>query len=981
MASSSAVAAYIAATEVQDEVKRFFSKLFASTQLPPNPYPMLLDHFRRLEPSPAIMSTQEGPTTHVPTTSSSLSFASPASSGQFIARAHMAARLDVEALGRIYAALNASRLVTLYKTTTTDDAYTTTLFVVLVGRSVFAGPLPTMRAPLELQQHIVVQGEKLEKVIAIFVACLAKDVAMTTAENALTRGVVVTIPAYKSSDRATEKAWTHERVSASRSAFRSAVKAAVIAKARIYMCVYAPPTENEHCIWRITKEYILHHDATTTVHSFCDDASLVLAKGVFFDPDALRLYVARLCTACPERLQPDRILQAYASHDVFECFQELLLHVLRTPEAPPPPLLESILAVTSQPLLVTLSHIAESVRRILEVLDLTNDVQLVAPMLREIAVDGLAGAESSFLPPLQSFLTEHVLPTVVHLPDVHDGEYGSAYPRWHSSLYTLLGLVDGVVASLARDIALSERGVAALDHLKMLHTSSLPAATEKAATTSFFGIKKKKAASAPAPRTPGPPFASPIDALCVDVVAESEIALGQGRYPRAIATPVTQLQYVVDTRLDAALETALVPIMYEQALAPRRIYPTLVQRLGAKGAFFVLFQATGPELPTAMPLFRPASQLSTDNPMAVQYIDDPAPMAGTRHALALAPALVAATWAWLATAPSFLGVEDTVPSTLFSLSSRAALQADATWLWSHGHVVAFMEHIVVETVERSTAASTKAIERFSDAVLQDVLRLVARSDVLVVALAIGDNKVLGPKDLQSQRDLTRHWIEKAVRALDRIALSLLVDARVVSKAYLLHVAEASASLQAYTTQPLGLSQVFTTVAGAHQVLGSTLRRSEPSTAPSRLETWTAMYAASVETAPVMADCIRRCLCSSVVTLATAVRRLEALLAIAVYRTGDALLHLRQYSSAWLNEDVASVLRAPYLAAYVQPWASAYDGLVTALQANEMHDDVVSRLQRLRGVLLFVSLQWQSAVDGAIAEATARSASNAKCASG
>ncbi|EQC25188.1 hypothetical protein SDRG_16939 [Saprolegnia diclina VS20] len=972
MASASSVAAYIAATEVQDEVQRFFAALFASTQLPPNPYPMLLDHFRRLEPSPAIVSTKRGPTTPVTTTSSSLSFASPASSGQFIARAHVAARLNVDALGRIYAALDASRLVTLYKTTT-DDAYTTTLFVVLVGRTVFSGPLQPVPTSLELQQHVVIQGEKLEKAIAIFVACLAKDVAMTTADNALTRGLVVTIPAYKSSDRATEKVWTSEMVSASRSAFSSAVKAALIARARIYICFYELP--NERGYRRITKDYILHHDATTTVRSFCQDASIALDQGVFFHPDALRVYVARLCNVYPERPEPirrDRILLAHTKHNVLACLQELLLHVLWTPEAPAPHVLESILAVTCQPLLTQLCHIVESVRRLLEVLTLTKAVQHLAPMLHDIAasVKALATSrESSFLPPLQAYLTEHVLPTLVDLPEVRDAAYSSAYPHWHSSLYSLLGLVDGVASSLARDIMLSERGVDALqlvDTLRTLSLSSLPAAAEKAAPTSFFG-KKKKAAIRPAPSPiVVPSFGSPVDALCVDVVTETETALSQGRYPRAIATHVTQLQYVVDTRLDAALETTLVSIMYEQTLAPRSIYPTLVQRLCPKGAYFVLFQAKGPELPAAMPLFRIAPQLATDDPMTVQFIDDPAPMAGTGVALALAPALVAATWAWLTTAPTFLGIEYT---------STAALQADATWLWSHGCVVSFIEHIVIESVQ-SNNASTKAIELFSDAVLQDVLRLVARSDVLVVALAIGDSKILGPKAVQSQRDLTRHWVEKAVRALHPIELSLLVDARVVRKSYLLHVAKAATPLQAYTTQPLALSQVFTTLADAQRVLNSTPRESEPLRAPSRLEAWTAMYTASAK-APTVADCIRRCLCSSVATFVAAERRLEALVALAIYRTSDALLHLRRLASAWLGDDLGVALSAPYLATYVQPWAAAYEDLVSALQANEMSDDVVSRLQTLRGVLLFVSLQWQSAVDGAITEATARSASKIK----
>ncbi|RQM23726.1 hypothetical protein B5M09_006970 [Aphanomyces astaci] len=113
-----------------------------------------------------------------------------------------------------------------------DDSYKATVMTSLVGPAVLHGKgyLADVHS-VQLEQHVLVEGEKLERAITVFAQLIAKDAYDNqTSATIMNQGVWVTIPSFKKSDRHTEKLWTLDAIQSCRVAFISAVKTAVAAR-------------------------------------------------------------------------------------------------------------------------------------------------------------------------------------------------------------------------------------------------------------------------------------------------------------------------------------------------------------------------------------------------------------------------------------------------------------------------------------------------------------------------------------------------------------------------------------------------------------------------------------------------------------------------------------------------------------------------------------------------------------------------------
>ncbi|OQR87672.1 hypothetical protein ACHHYP_08183 [Achlya hypogyna] len=956
-------AEYLAATQLESHVQRFLTTLFSKPELPINPYPQLLEYFQRLEPVRPAISAALGPTTPLQSSTPVPLIASPQSSDQFYAAKHIAARLDVPALARIMEALAATRLFSVFEQTSPDVGYTVASLLVLVGRNVFFGTLHPVLEPVQLEQHTFVQGDKLEKAIAIFTAGLVKDVAtFDRSPVCFFAGLVTTLPSYRQSEPPTEKRWSLEMVQSSKGVFTSAVKAAVVAKAKIFLhCFIAVHEDAGRTYWEVSKEYVLHHASPTATHSFAVDPTAAMDKGVFLHRDGAREFAERLHPVVNGVVDRERLLKAYAAHDFVATIHGLQLATLLSPDAAPT--LPALLAITANPLITALRSAilrAQTLRRVVAIVAERPDLlaaerpTLVANacgIARDVEAVQYRFASSHWAS-LQPFVEQRLLPSLQAIPPAMNPA------RWATAAALLCELLDCVVARVTTDLTFAD---ASQDVVVRLNAMTQPPPTTTA--KSFFG--KKKEAEPPVSqevvRAPVPPAAA-----VIDLAAEAGRAWAVGKYPRLINTPTTQLQYVVDTRLDSALDAALVAIVYERTVPPEQVASALVQRLRPMAARHVVFQEQGPEVGALRP-----PQLATD-PAAVRAWDGPGRWWGTGAALAMAAPVLECIAPSIEAASRVLGVQYASPSTLYSVHTCSAVHIEGALLAS-SRLLSFVEHVVIETVQRNTAS--RCTELFSDAVLQDLLKLMALPGVDVVGFD-GGRASLSGADVKAQRERCRHLVEKAVMTNDAVCVTLVVHQSRVVKHYVLHVVEASAPRQTLSAMPLAWTNVFGTEADAAQVVAGTsalasyvdsLRQTAARRAPDLLEVFDATYRLCTLDADVHArhaQLVARVVASSVTVLAQAEALIETLGNLCGQCPSDdaepARRHLdriQELCASWIAPLEATFGAEHFLWGYPR-WA-ALQAELTAAISRRRQNDVVQALEALRGLVLFVRLGWQT----------------------
>jgi hypothetical protein len=152
--------------------------------------------------------------------------------------------------------------------------------------------------PLAVEQHYIIKGEKLEKVVTVFAKQLIKDMYELVHHHdgsapVWTAGLSITIPSYKKSiDRDIEKCWTLEAIQNARNAFFSAVKTAVVAKCTCSLTGYFRKTEpgfrgirdaSYTAFYKMRKIYVLHHvpENGQPPRSFCQRPTRATEEGSF----------------------------------------------------------------------------------------------------------------------------------------------------------------------------------------------------------------------------------------------------------------------------------------------------------------------------------------------------------------------------------------------------------------------------------------------------------------------------------------------------------------------------------------------------------------------------------------------------------------------------------------------------------------------------------------------------------------------------
>ncbi|RHY56330.1 hypothetical protein DYB38_004629 [Aphanomyces astaci] len=152
------------------------------------------------------------------------------------------------------------RLGCTWYTQQRDDSYKATVMTSLVGPAVLHGKgyLADVHS-VQLEQHVLVEGEKLERAITVFAQLIAKDAYDNqTSATIMNQGVWVTIPSFKKSDRHTEKLWTLDAIQSCRVAFISAVKTAVAARVPCYVVEFRHSSTNSMLQLHVSNPAIAH---------------------------------------------------------------------------------------------------------------------------------------------------------------------------------------------------------------------------------------------------------------------------------------------------------------------------------------------------------------------------------------------------------------------------------------------------------------------------------------------------------------------------------------------------------------------------------------------------------------------------------------------------------------------------------------------------------------------------------------------------
>ncbi|KAF0725739.1 hypothetical protein AaE_009680 [Aphanomyces astaci] len=313
---SAIVDTYLESTQLQGGLEAYWSSLMSSTCLSPNPYPQLLRHFRSLEgqSEPQEFRPSAVQSINVPPISLNVGSVAGGVFGHarllsvtfFLAPRH---RIDGPSLMHL-----SKRLGCTWYKQQRDDSYKATVMTSLVGPAVLHGKgyLADVYS-VQLEQHVLVEGEKLERAITVFAQLVAKDAYDNqTSATIMNQGVWVTIPSFKKSDRHTEKLWTLDAIQSCRVAFISAVKTAVAARVPCYVVEFRHsstnsvherrPSSPRHddgqtgsgvSYVRVHRTFVMHFKPPNEpTRSFSVNQLRPLLEGVFFTEVAMTTYIS-----------------------------------------------------------------------------------------------------------------------------------------------------------------------------------------------------------------------------------------------------------------------------------------------------------------------------------------------------------------------------------------------------------------------------------------------------------------------------------------------------------------------------------------------------------------------------------------------------------------------------------------------------------------------------------------------------------------
>ncbi|OQR86481.1 hypothetical protein THRCLA_10545 [Thraustotheca clavata] len=673
MVVNETVRQYLSQSGIDNELQKFLSTLFANREVPGNPYPKMLDHFRQLEQIEVIIPPQCNATSILNIDGNDVKIASTIN-GNVFAQKHIAERIDQSAICSILNSLEATRTCPIYKQSKIDEL-TTTIFITAVGLNVFTGQIvKTTIDKLNLEQ-----GDKLEKIISVFTSILIKDL-YEQSSVVYSSKIQVTTPSYRQNEPPSVTIWTLEMIQSSKNAFISNIKAGVIAKSSICL-QFIMEISLESCpkFCNVDKHYNLHHITNSSVRSFCENPWISIDQGIFFHREAIQFYVKCIKPTLEFRnkLFLTRIVQAYESHDFINCFDLALHYSLIEPKSTFP--LSEIMTLTSNSNLVCFRNVSSLFNTIQKMIQLQSiEYTKVYPQLQQITQVLVSQIEclclqlnTSYMAQLRSFM-QFYLKDIAIVPEPNFTTNARMKENTNFSYHlrdTLTRVLKFLVDNIARDIAyhLSNGSTSIIYQINQMRASLQP--TPRPVGKSFFSKKKPTDTSIITNQIQN--FFLPSPDYVIDILQETSDADAVGKYPRLITASVVQLQYLVDTRLDIAFTSVLSEILNDRILLPAKIYPTFVSRLRAFGARYIDCEVdTKKQINTTQ--FSDTEMLSIE----IYESEKPSGYYGTRLALAFAQG----------------NLENLTISAYFN----------ENLLQSNTIAMPFTEHIIIESLQRNT---------------------------------------------------------------------------------------------------------------------------------------------------------------------------------------------------------------------------------------------------------------------------------------
>ncbi|KAF0687234.1 Aste57867_20996 [Aphanomyces stellatus] len=853
------IEAYIERIQIQAEIGRFWAKITTLSFVPPNPYPLLLDHFRSVEAQWLVSQSSDAPNVQ-----------GGASKNLLFGRPRLLSRVDTAAVLSLFHRLNISAF-----SQSTDDGFSVAVACSLVGLAAFHGPKAAFpRADdVELEHHVVVEGEKLERAITVFAKVVAKDAYDThaMAGSVVGTGVVVAVPSFKKSEKDTQKLWTIGMIQASRIAFFNAVKTAVTARAPIFVREFRRVEYVDYCgrlgvtygsYIRVKRSFLLHiRVPNEPVRSFATNVDRAFVEGLFFSEDAQRAY---LSVVPGESLgsttqYATNVVESYSACD-FVCLTQSLLHYVGVVDVNG----DSSGAFGS--IFDQLRRITSALAGEFYALSLvpTTITELVA-MLHEnpeeyaMHVDAMREWVGQFAFDVTSLVRREVHSALFGLARTIEAALaGLVLPDSISDTKSASVTIQTVARtckyirahlfyvaqSMTRDMLVAISTSDGPSHPIYLANQLVQAAKDDAAKTdaNASATKKKKpgkdtpeivlTSALVEPLVPRPPKHG-IDLAHEQLEAEATLT-----YPSTIADHAVRLQYIVDTRLDAAVESALMAVVFDGGM-PENPYPTLIHHLRLVAARHVLSLLVAPPttlLPTAavdsvFPTVKASSTTDTDD-------DDP-----TKSCVVQYKSIYGAPPALLLVPDSLIAVAKELPSwrvckvhygsstSAFSVTTWTSIYLRRLYNWiqcEQPHHVQVVEHIEVTPLTTQSSSTRNALELFSDAVLQDAFNLMDQPDMALVWLRMGPTEtmpsalefVVGPSDIKSRRDHVRQRIEDAARARQWVQCRVCFGLNLVTKTYVLHLVDGARPRRCLAPAQLRLTQtqIFLTQDDASRAL-------------------------------------------------------------------------------------------------------------------------------------------------------------------
>ncbi|ETW00595.1 hypothetical protein H310_07169 [Aphanomyces invadans] len=824
--TSAIVDAYLERIKIGRDLDLFWTRLTTTKFLLPNPYPQLLRHLREIE---SQTNAWEVPLATVSVVNI------PPSIGEFgvveggvFGRSRLVARVDGCRLAHLSKHLGCP----WYKQQSADGIASTTM-TCLVGPAVFHGKgyLPTIHF-LQLEQHVVIEGDNLERAITLFAHMIAKDAFDTqTSASSINQGVWVTIPSFKKSDKHTEKLWTLDAIQTSRVAFISAVKTAVAARVPCYVTEFrhAPPFNLGHgngsqikcaiSYVRVHRELVMHFKPPNEVlTSFTRNPHRPLIEGVFFSEDALKAYVTKVAPpATTAVMEPyvAPILSNYSVGNYLAMAYALVHHICVNEDSfqPIAQLGKVTLGFPGQ--LVVLAQTSALIQEMLT-------LQILTPTTTQLHLKQLWNMVAQHAHNVRTFLCQNShssllgirhtleqLATALEIPSASTSEAVVVQSAVDACRRIEL-LLEHAAQCVTRDVIETMRGDGGVVHpIQLVNRLAQTAAEEE--RTALAALTKTKLKRV-APKTDNSPIAMsqlvepdqptlPLHGIDVDQEVQSAVA--SLTYPPLIAREAVYMQYIVDTRLDEALQSALSAIILEGM--PPNHFPPFIQRLRAYAIrhSMSLAQAAPPPLPLHAHPQPPPNQIRNDFADTDGTIVEVRGLFGTARCTSFFPDSVVSMAAKVQSWPT-CPVQYTSPSALFTIQTWTSLYLRRFYMWLEDapSQVDVVEHIQVTTVQPTLQLTQKAAELFSDAVLQDVLTISDHPQMAVVWFQTSHDHAfdsfssrptfkVDAGGIKLQRDLLRSRVENAALSKQWVQICVFHDCTLVVKTYVLHLVDHS----------------------------------------------------------------------------------------------------------------------------------------------------------------------------------------------